>query len=361
MPEERSFLQWTPLLTPKDIYSDFVSLGSPIYANNSLYWLEGRPSEQGRQIIVIRDDQGKIADLTPQEYYVRTRVHEYGGRAFTIGETYCYFVNFKDQRIYRQDLSNPTHIVPLTPEINSDTSIGKYAALKITPDQNFLLFIYEQEYKDKENVNTVAMLPLPASAPVHEPTILVHGNNFYGEPNISKDGKKLVWLTWNHPNMPWDATELWIADLGSSSVHNAKKLIGGQGISICSPMFTPDGDILFVMDEANKQTTDPKNWWNWYRYSINSGTIEPVTTVTNKEFGLPMWVLGNAEYGIIKKNLICLYTNEGIHHLVSIDLVTKKITELQLPFIAFSSNFGIDPSDNIYIVAAGRTESPALI
>jgi len=206
-----NYKDWIPLITPEEIYSESVRLGSLKTVGNVVFWIESRSEEKGRQIIVKRTADGKKEDLTPENFYVRTRVHEYGGGSYLVDETYVYFVNFADQRLYKQNWKEISDPKPLTLEKNTDDTLGKYAAMKLTPDNKYLIFVYEKELSDKENENYLASLDLTKG--IMEPTIIAKGADFYGDPVISEDGTKIAWICWNHPHMPWDRTELWQAEL----------------------------------------------------------------------------------------------------------------------------------------------------
>ncbi len=264
---EKSFLEWDSLLTPEEVYADSISINyMTLTPEGVLYWLESRAVEKGRSTIV-RLEGNKIVEVTPKTFNVRTRVHEYGGKPYWVSKNFIYFVNFSDQRIYRQDLSNLESVSPLTPDKNKNGSIGKYMDLTATPDDKRLFFVYEQEFEDHSlPKNTIAWINLTKDA-VQEPEILVEGNDFYSEFRISEDGSTCCWLTWNLPNMPWDYTELWLASVADRGIINPTKIAGGNGESINSPVFSPENEIFFVMDFPNKLDDDYQNYWNIFRYN----------------------------------------------------------------------------------------------
>jgi len=299
------------------------------------YWLELRPHEAGRTVLVRRDGDGIQKDMTPEGFNVRTRVHEYGGGAFTIYKDFLYFVNFKDQRIYCQEITTDKTPAPLTPKKNKDGSLGKYAGLQVSPDGNTLVFVYEKDYEKKENENFIASLPLNSNK-IEEPIILASTNDFYAEPKISPGGKFICWLTWNHPKMPWDSTYLVLALLDRNKVvSGSEKIIaGGPYTSICQAKFNSQDRLYFVMDEAVSDPESPKNWWNLYQYI--EGKVKPVTT-KKAEFGGPLWTFGSSKYIFTSdEKIVYSYMEKGKEYLVKFDTSQGKSKILDVPFEGFN-------------------------
>lgn len=327
---------WETRITPEKVFSDMVVLSETRAVGNMTYWLELRPWEGGRTVLVRRDQEGKQKDMTPEGFDVRTRVHEYGGGAFTIHEDFLYFVNFKDQRIYCQKMTTEEAPIPLTPEKNRDGSLGKYASLEVSPDGKTLVFVYEKEYEKKEeSENFIALLPLSRDG-IQEPIILARGNDFYADPKISPSGKYISWLTWNHPKMPWDSTELVLALFdGKGAVSGLEKIIaGGLETSICQTKFDPKDRLYFVMDEVTDDYADPKNWWNLYRYT--EGKVESITA-RKAEFGEPLWTFGSSKYDFTADGtIICSYLEKGREHLAKLDPESGALEVLDIPLEGFA-------------------------
>jgi len=356
--QKLSYGLWKTEITPEKVFSDIVRFFEVKVINNAIYWLEARPSEGGRIVLVLRKPSGEIKDITPKGFYIRTRVHEYGGGAFAIHHNFVYFVNFKDQRIYAQDMSTGD-IVPLTPERNADGSLGKYAALEVSPDGSMLTFVYEKEYSDRENKNFIGALDLTKKE-VCEPIILAGGNDFYSNPKISPDGEHIAWLTWNHPNMPWDSTKLVLAKLKGVAIapHSERVIAGGLKRSICQIRFGPKGDLYFVMDRVTDNPDSPENWWNLYRY--NQGGIEAVTN-KKAEFGAPEWRFGNQMYDFVANDkIICTFIEKGEEHLAMLDAKSKKMVPVDTSFQSF--NFlQISNDQDLIFVGGSPTQVPSIV
>ncbi len=207
-PQPTSYLDWKPILHAEDVFKDAITFTfTQTDEKGNVFWVEQRPAEGGRSVLVERDKNGNIRDVTPAPYSVRNRVYEYGGVPYVVKGSWVYFTNFKDQRIYKLNLSHSSEITPLTPERNADDSLGKYADLTVSPDGNALIFVYEKEVKQGEYPDYIGMIDLRNTA-IQEPTILLAGANFYKTPQYSPDGTHLAWLQWNHPYMRWDSTNL---------------------------------------------------------------------------------------------------------------------------------------------------------
>ena len=273
--KETSYLDWKPILKAKDVFKNVVTF---MYLKTddkgNLFWVEQRPGEEGRSVLVQRDANGIIKDITPKTYSVRTRVYEYGGSPYTVKGHWVYFVNFQDQRIYRQNLQDLADIIPLTPELNADGSLGKYMDLSVSPDGHWLLFVYEKEIKQGEHPNFLALLNLKDSH-LQEPKILVQDANFYKTPKFSPDGTQLAWLEWNHPYMPWDSTQLYLVQFknGEAVEKSQVHIAGADDSSISSIIFLPNGNLYYAQDFAGKKENNPENYYNIFCYTNGNKTI----------------------------------------------------------------------------------------
>jgi hypothetical protein len=245
---------------------------------DDVYWVESRPAEGGRNAL-LRWRNGEITDLVPSTFNVRTRVHEYGGGAYAVDAGIVYFANFSDQRLYR--LPQTGEPVPVTPE--SDAKL-RYADAVIDVPRNRLVCVREDHTAGGEAVN--AIVSVDSTGDDAGGQVLVIGNDFYSTPRLSPDGARLAWLTWNHPNMPWDGTELWLADVAADgSLLNHRLVTGGERESIVQPEWSPDGVLHFVSDRTG--------WWNLYR--LSDGGIDALYTM-DAEFGGPQWVFGDRSH-----------------------------------------------------------------
>jgi dipeptidyl aminopeptidase/acylaminoacyl peptidase len=339
---------WKSPITSDLIIAGSIGLGQIRLDHDDIYWSESRPTEGGRNVIVCRTVDGQTAELTPAPFNTRTRVHEYGGGAFSVVDRVIYFSNFSDQRLYRQTMGDPP--LPLTPEQSL-----RYADTILDPSRNRLIGVREDHtIGDREPVNTIVSIPLENSDPTDgsAQSVLVSGSDFYAAPRLSPDGSTLSWICWNHPNMPWDGTELWIGTLqADGSIVDQRKIAGSKEESIFQPEWSPDGRLYFVSDRTN--------WWNLYRWNPADGTIEALCP-KDAEFGLPLWVFGMATYGFASRDrIICTYTQNGISHLASLDLNSLELTEISTPYTSIA---GLQVcAKHAVFVGGSSTESTAIV
>jgi len=305
---------WRSPITSELIVSETIKLGQIFLDGSDVYWSESRPTEGGRNVIVRWSPGGKIEDLTPKPFDVRTRVHEYGGGAFVVSDGTVYFSNFADQGLYQQE-SN------LEPRPLNSPGARRYGDITVDKLHNRLICVREDHSTGaREPVNAIVDLNLSNN---QEEQVLVADNDFYSSPRISPDGSSLAWLTWNHPNLPWDGTELWVGKIRSDgSIGERLKVAGGISESIFQPEWSPDGVLYFVSDR--------NEWWNLYRYRHNQ--VEPVCPRA-WEFGRPQWLLSMSTYGFESTDrIICTYTSKGVWHLASLDCACGDLEEIETPF-----------------------------
>ncbi|MFH2038341.1 MAG: S9 family peptidase, partial [Chloroflexota bacterium] len=215
---------WKSPITTDLVTANAIRIDEIICEQDFIYWLEFRANQSGRQVIVRLTRDGNIADITPPEYNVRNRVHEYGGASYQVFNGVIYFSNFEDQRLYRQVPGSEPF--PLTPD-NHD----RYADFALDDRHHRLICIRENHAENEQEViNSVVAISLTGTSPIE---ILITGNDFYSNPRISPDGSLLCWLTWNHPNMPWDGCELWVGSFDESgNIFNVHCIAGGQNESV---------------------------------------------------------------------------------------------------------------------------------
>lgn len=361
-----SYGSWKSPITPDLIVQGGIGLGQIALDGEDVYWSEQRPSEGGRNVIVRRTSDGQVADVTPPPFNARTRVHEYGGGAFMAADGIVYFSNFADQRLYRQagrDMALPLPITPAMPL--------RYADGIIDRRRNRMICVREDHrLSDQDAVNTLVSMSLDlslraisspeiASGAAHPRNdtgltnggqVLVMGNDFYSSPRLSPDGARLAWLTWNHPNMPWDGTELWVGELDSSGMMGqAARIAGGADESIFQPEWSPDGVLHFISDRTG--------WWNLYR--LRHGRAEPLCPM-EAEFGKPQWQFGASTFGFESANrIICSYTQNGNWYLASLDTATGTLTPIDLPY-SYIWDVRVKPGQVVFGVASS-TEPPAIV
>src|SRR5947209_3967348 len=309
---------WKSPITAELLASTYVGLDELRIDGDDLYWNELRPADKGRNVIVQRKPDGTLTDITPPGFSARTRVHEYGGGCYLVHNGTVYFSNYTDQRLYRQDPGSDPR--PLTPPVDM-----RYADGIIDHARNRIISVREDHtVKTGQAVNTIVSLDLEKEG---EGKILVSGNDFYSTPRLSPNGSRLAWLTWNHPNMPWDGTDLWAGKLNEDgSIDEAVKVAGGINESIFQPEWSPEGTLYFVSDRSG--------WWNIYRWRDDQ--VEPLCPM-DAEFGQPQWVFASALYGFAsERRVVCSYTKNGRDYLATLDTVTKTLNDIELPFTAIS-------------------------
>jgi dipeptidyl aminopeptidase/acylaminoacyl peptidase len=306
---------WKSPITAELIAAQTITLNEIATDGSDLYWSECRPREGGRYAIVHRTPSGQIVDRLPSEFNARTRVHEYGGGAFTAFDGVLYFINFSDQALYRLDSGG-------SPVRLSRTDGYRYADLAFDRRQQRLICVREDHTRPGEVVNTLVAIPRTGG----DGRVLAEGYDFYSTPRLSPDGQHLAWLCWNHPNMPWDGTELWTAGLKSDDgLDKPEQIAGGPGESIFQPEWSPSGVLHFVSDRSG--------WWNLYR---RSGGIEALCPM-EAEFGEPQWVFGMRSYAFLTEGqILCAYTQNGRWSLAQLETSSRHLVRLDLPYTDIS-------------------------
>ncbi len=337
-----SFGSWKSPITSDLIVAGSVGLGGTSLAGEDIFWLEGRPSEGGRNVLVRRSADGTISDVNPAPFNIRTRVHEYGGGSFLIAQDKVYFSNFADQRLWCQQLGEEPQAV--TPEAER-----RYADAILDAKHNRLICVCEEHtYPERGAYNSIVTIDLETG----KLQDFLSGSDFYSSPCLSPDGSKLAWLTWNHPHMPWDSTQLWLAQINEDgSIATAKTVAGGVTESICEPRWSPDGKLYFASDRTG--------WWNLYCLDTESQEVEPIWRM-EAEFAYPHWVFGLSNYQFKSATeIICSYTQNGVWYLAHLDTENKKLQPIELPYTNISS-LQVN-SEKAVFIAGSPTETTAVV
>ena len=330
---------WKSPISAQEAFARVVSLSGIQIDGADLYWREQRPD--GRNVIVRRSPDGKVDDITPAAYNVRTRVHEYGGGGHLVTGGVVYFSNFADQCIYRQ-------VVGSEPQPLTHSEGMRYADMNMGAAHSRIIAVREDPSDPSEQaINTLVAINMEG-----EEQVLVAGNDFYSTPRLDPKGKHICWLTWNHPNMPWDGTELWVAELLPDGTLGQQTLVaGGKAESIFQPAWSPDGILYFVSDRTG--------WWNLYRWQIGQKSVEALYPM-QAEFGMPQWVFGMTTYGFTSANqVICIFAQGGRKFLATLDTKTLQLQRFNLPYDSISD---VHVSQGqAYFLAGSATQPVALV
>ena len=305
-----------------------------------LFWVESRPWEAGRNVIMCREGDGSTRDLLPAPFSHQSRVHEYGGMAYAMDDSHLYFVNAADQRIYQLALAQDKQPVAIT------AAGSRFADLVIDQARQQLIAVCETHHDNREPENTLVSIVLADGSL----STLVSGADFYAFPRISPDSKQLCWIEWQHPNMPWDSTQLWLANFSDGGLSD-KMLVAGadNNEAIFQPQWSPDNQLYFVSDK--------NNWWNIYR--IENGSRQPVLEI-EAEFATPLWQFGMTSYDFIDADTIaCVYTKNGIWHSGFIDIQSGQLNTIESQYSSMQAV--TCHQDKLYLVAGAAALPSELI
>ncbi len=302
---------------PSPIGADGVAAGSlrlsqPRFDGGFLYWIEGRPAEGGRQVRMRADGDGAVAEVSPPDANVRTRVHEYGGGDYDVRDGVAYFARFDDQRVYRVAAGGGAAAEPVT------APGACYADLTISPDGRWLLAVEERPREAGEPENRIVAIPTGGGAPLP----VAAGHDFYSFPRFAPDGDRIAFTAWDHPRMPWDGTVLCLAGFGEGRADAPRVVAGGGSESIFQPSFSPGGRLAFV--------TDRSGWWN-LALLLESGVADVCPRAA--EFGRPQWVFGLSTHAFVGEDaILCVVASRGRDTLARVDLASGALTDVEVPY-----------------------------
>ncbi len=342
--KQKPFGSW-----PSPISAELITRAAPGLSclqahGDSLYWVESRPWEAGRNVIMCRRGDGTVEDLLPKPYSHSSRVHEYGGMAYALDDNSLYFVNAADQRIYQLDLQGDGDPTPITP-----ISLQRYADLVVDSINQRLIAVCEDHQGEQEPRGYLAAISLDPEKP--QVTTLQSGADFYAYPRLSPDQTYLCWIEWQHPNMPWDCTQLWQTRISEDGSLSEKTLVAGgdNDQALFQPQWSPDNQLYFVSDK--------NNWWNIY--TARHGKIEPVVE-KQAEFATPLWQFGMSTYDFIdSKTIGCLWTENGIWQSGFIDIASGQLSVHKMPYSSMHAARCLNGS--VYMVAGSATAPAAIV
>lgn len=329
------FGSWKSPITSSLITSSQIKLGDLAIDGDSIYWSELRPQEGGRSVIVKWHKNKKI-DSFPPQFSARNRVHEYGGGSFLAHKETLFFSNDKDQHFYALDPSGEW--IDLT-----QSNHKRYANPIFDPYHTCIYAIEEDHSGAPDIVNRLVKIDPEGKLQVE---VIHEGHDFYSSPVLHPSGNQIAFLAWNHPNMPWDSTELLVGSLDmNGKIFKERKVAGGSSESVFQPQWSPSGTLHFV--------SDCSGWWNLYMEGEKAITnLCPI----NAEFGAAQWIFGLSRYDfLLDGKIACIFTKKGIDHLGILDSKKGELNELKLGFISFGS---LKVSGNSLVFSAASAEKP---
>jgi dipeptidyl aminopeptidase/acylaminoacyl peptidase len=337
---------WPSPISAQLVAGGEVSLSELRLVDGATFWIEGRPTDGGRRVLVRADPFSEPADVTPTGYNVRTKVHEYGGGSYWLHRDAVVFANFEDQRLYRQDGAGSAP-APITPE--SERRI-RYADGRMVPGTDLAVCVRER-HEPRGVINELVALPVDGTS---DPWIVASGRDFYAFPRPSPDGRRLAWTCWDHPLMPWDGQELWTSEIDERARPSGERMVaGGLGESAQQPVWSPTGELHFVSDRTG--------WWNLYR---GEGDDAVALSPMAAEFGGPQWQFGLSHYGFLGDGRIaCAYGSDGTCHFAILDPATGELLDLDLPYTSAPRDRPdvAAEGDRISFIAAAPTMPHAVI
>jgi dipeptidyl aminopeptidase/acylaminoacyl peptidase len=338
---------WLSPITAADLAASGHPVGGGTFVGNQIWWLESRPDQRGRQAIRRLANDGTPADLLPEPWNARTRVHEYGGGSWLgLDDGTLIFTEFTDQRLYRL-APGADEPVPLTPKRD-----WRYAEPQLSRDGSEIWCVREAHAEDGTITRDLCAVPLDGSAADDPAAIrsILGGSHFLGQARVSPDGGRIAWIAWNHPQMPWDGTELRVGTLGPDGTCTQwQRLLGSTSESVLQPEWADEGSLYVI--------TDQTGWWNLCRLTVDGELTEICPQPA--DFGGPMWVLGSRWYRVLEDGRLLAVRTLGSGRLGIVDAKAGSFTELPLPDVTGVS-LGGAAGDRVLLTCAGARRPAGL-
>ncbi len=333
---------WPSPLAPSDLTAASRKLDEVRIDGADTYWLEGRPWEDGRDALVRHvGATGTIEDVVPSGVNVRSRVHEYGGGAYDVRDGVVVVTTLPDLGV---------HVVEPGGTLGTIAPGGDVRYGGLVLGDGFVLAVREDHSGAREPENTLVRLDLTTDNP-DGGTVLWKGSDFVGRPALSADGTQVAILTWDHPNMPWDASTLRRATLTEAGVGEWAVVASDPGVSVGQPRFAPDASLWFVSDVSG--------WWNLHRQAEPGG---PSTAAhrADADFMQPQWVLGMSDYAFLDDGRILVHWwAGGLGRLGVLDARTGQLSDAPGPGVQFSQLQA--GAGEIAVLVGGTAELPTIV
>jgi dipeptidyl aminopeptidase/acylaminoacyl peptidase len=359
----RPYGSWSSPVTSELLVQEVVRLSDVTVAGDEVWWNEGRPAEAGRQVLVVGGAGRPPADRVPPDFSARTAVHEYGGGSYAVlpgpagAASSVIFANWADQRLWLAPPDGTPRAVTPSPDVARGDRFADLAlAGPAGAAPRWLLAVRERHGADSaggkgvdNDLIALDLAPALAGSDPREPgpaiSVLASGRDFYSSPRPSPDGTRVAWITWDHPSMPWDSTELWVAALDDGGASSHPRLVaGGPGESVGQPRWSPDGRLHYLSDRSG--------WWNLYDEA--GRPLAPL----DAEFADPDWQLGQSSYAFLADGrLVATWSTPGGARLGVVD--DGAVLPLDLPFSVFSSVRA--QGGAVVAVAGSPTSEPAVV
>ena len=362
--ETHIYGEWPSPIDGADVARKQVGLAFPVIDAAGVWWQESRPEEDGRVAVVRQGPDGVKHDLLPMPWNARTRVHEYGGKSYLPLPDGFVFANFGDQRLYRWGTSAPAPValtpVALTPAPAEDAA-DRFADFVLSPGGDEVWCVRERHSAGRDGAGgritrAIVAVPLDGSG-AGDPAairILVSGSDFYAYPAPSPDGTRLAWICWDHPQMPWDGTELRVAALNGggpvSDKHQQQLIMGCATESVLAPVWRDDRSLYVISDRSG--------WWNLYVADLLA--FPRALCPREEEFASPLWQLGLSPYAVLGDGRLAVAYGTGETRLGVLDPDSGRLTDLDLPYQVFVSGVSA-AGQTIATIAGGRAVPTTVI
>jgi len=312
--------EWISPISAADVAEGGHPIEGGAFVGSQIWWAEQRPTEGGRIAIRRHGDDGAPVDVLPAPWNARTRVHEYGGGSWAAADNgTLVFAEFTDQRLYRLDPGAAAPI-PLTPAPTTPAA-ARYGNLSLRAD---VIWCVRESHTDGRVVRDICTIPLDGSAATDPSAIVsvVSGSDFLAYPTVSPDGGSLAWIGWNHPQMPWDGTELRVGRFDDDGrVTRWQVLAGSTEESVLQPVWRDAGTLYFSSDRSG--------WWNLYRRSTDPEATAEVLYAAEADFGGPLWQLGAQFFALLPDRKLLTSRTVGVDRLGILDPDDGSLTDLE--------------------------------
>lgn len=334
------FGSWPSPLSPSALTAATRMLDEVRVDGADTYWLESRPWEAGRVVLVRHvGDSGAVEDVVGEGVNVRSRVHECGGGAYAVRSGTVVVTTLPDLRI---------HVVEADGSLRAISPEGGFRYGGLVLGDGLALAVREDHSGDGEPVNTLVRLSL-ADDNADGGVVLWEGSDFVGRPTLSADGAQVAVVTWDHPNMPWDTTTLRRASLVDGGPLVWAVVEGRADVSVGQPQFGVDGSLWFVSDDSG--------WWNLKR---DSGAGVVAVHSASADFMLPQWVLGMSDFALLSDSRVLVHWwADGVGRLGALDPFTGEIADVGLEGVEFDQLQAV--GDEVVVRVATLSELPSIV